>query len=89
MIISYNTAKGTSMGTRVKVGPKYQVVIPQSIRSKVPISPKEEVLVEEVNGVIVVLPNPQSFTDFMIGLGKEAWKGSDPKSYVKKERDSW
>jgi AbrB family looped-hinge helix DNA binding protein len=77
------------MGTRVKVGPKYQVVIPQSIRSKVSISPKEEVFVEEVNGAIIILPEPKSFTDFMIGLGKDAWNGIDPKSYVKNERASW
>ena len=77
------------MGNRVKVGPKYQVVIPQSIRSRVPISPKKEVLVEEINGVIIIVPEPESFTDFMIGLGKDAWKGIDPKSYVRKERDHW
>ena len=28
------------MGEKVKVGPKYQVVIPRSIREKVPIEPK-------------------------------------------------
>ena len=77
------------MGTKVKVGPKYQVVIPQSIRKKISIVPKQEVLVEEVNGAIIILPEPKSFTEFMLGLGKDAWKGIDPKAYVKKERASW
>jgi AbrB family looped-hinge helix DNA binding protein len=77
------------MGTKVKVGPKYQVVIPQSIRNKISIAPKKEVLVEEVNGAIIILPEPKSFTEFMLGLGKDAWEGIDPKSYVKKERTSW
>ena len=77
------------MGAKVKVGPKYQVVIPQSIRNKISLLPKEEVLVEEINGAIVILPHMKSFTEFMFGLGKEAWKGIDPKSYVKKERASW
>ncbi len=77
------------MGTKVKVGPKYQVVIPQSIRKRVPIRPKKEVLVEEVNGAIIILPEPKSFAEFMIGLGKDAWDGIDPKSYVKKERAGW
>jgi AbrB family looped-hinge helix DNA binding protein len=77
------------MGVNVKVGPKYQVVIPQSIRKKVPIHPRKEVLVEEINGVIFILPKPTSFTEFMIGLGKEVWKGIDPRAYVKKERESW
>jgi len=77
------------MGTKVKVGPKYQVVIPQTVRKKVPIFPKKEVMVEEVNGAIIILPQPKSFTEFMFGLGKEAWKGIDPKTYVKKERNHW
>jgi AbrB family looped-hinge helix DNA binding protein len=77
------------MGVRVKVGPKYQVVIPLPIRKKVPISPKKEVLVEEVNGAIIILPRPESFTHFMFGLGKGTWKGVNPKAYVKKERANW
>jgi AbrB family looped-hinge helix DNA binding protein len=77
------------MGVKVKVGPKYQVVIPRSIRQKIPLVPKKEVLVEEVNGAIIILPQPKSFTEFMIGLGKDAWKGIDPKTYVKRERANW
>ena len=77
------------MGVKVKIGPKYQVVIPQTIRKKIPLVPKKKVLVEEINGVIFILPRPTSFTEFMIGLGKEAWKGIDSKDYVKRERESW
>ncbi|MFB3885920.1 MAG: AbrB/MazE/SpoVT family DNA-binding domain-containing protein [Thermodesulfobacteriota bacterium] len=77
------------MGVRVKVGPKYQVVIPQTIRKRVPLFPRKEVLVEEINGIIIILPQPDSYTDSMLGLGKEIWKGIDPKSYVAKERASW
>lgn len=77
------------MGVKVKVGPKYQVVIPQSIRNKISLPPKEEVLVEEINGAIVILPHMKSFTEFMLGLGKNTWKGIDPKIYVKKERAGW
>jgi len=77
------------MGVKVKIGPKYQVVIPQTIRKRIPLVPKKKVLVEEINGVIFILLRPTSFTEFMIGLGKEAWKGVDPKDYVKRERESW
>lgn len=78
-----------NMGVKVKVGPKYQVVIPRLIREKVPLLPKEEVLVEEVNGLILIFPTPESFTDYMLGLGKETWKGTNPKAYLKKERAGW
>ncbi len=77
------------MGVRVKVGPKYQVVIPQTIRKKVPIHPQNEVLVEEINGIIIILPHPESYTEFMLGLGKEVWEGIDPRKHVAKERASW
>lgn len=77
------------MGTKVRVGPKYQVVIPQTVRKKVPISPKKEVMVEEVNGAIIILPEPKFFTEFMFGLGKDAWGDIDPKTYVRKERAQW
>lgn len=77
------------MGEKVRVGPKYQVVIPRSIREKVPLEPRREVLVEEINGTIVIFPKPDSFTEFMFGLGKETWKGIDPRAYVKRERRRW
>lgn len=77
------------MAEKVKVGPKYQVVIPRSIREKVNIEPKREVLVEEVNGVIIIFPKPTSYTELMFGLGKDLWKGIDPKRYIKQERRNW
>jgi AbrB family looped-hinge helix DNA binding protein len=57
------------MRAKVKVGPKYQVVIPQSIRNKIPLLPKEEVLVEEINGAIIILPHLKSFTEFCLDPG--------------------
>lgn len=77
------------MGEKVRVGPKYQVVIPHSIHEKVLLEPRREVLVEEVNGTIVIFPQPASFNEFMFGLGKETWIGIDPKAYIKRERRRW
>ncbi|NWF57473.1 MAG: AbrB/MazE/SpoVT family DNA-binding domain-containing protein [Syntrophaceae bacterium] len=77
------------MSVSVKVGPKFQVVIPQKIRRKVPLHPQKKVLVEEINGVIFIFPRPSSFAEFMAGLGKDVWKGIDPKAHVKREREGW
>lgn len=77
------------MGERARVGPKYQVVIPQAIRNKIGLQPKDEVLVEEMNGMVLIVPKPQSFTDFIIGLGKGTWEGVNISEYLKKERESW
>lgn len=77
------------MGVSVRVGPKYQVVIPNEIRQKIGLHPKDEVMVEEVKGTAVIIPKPESFTGLMVGLGKEVWKGVDVRDFIKKERDSW
>ena len=77
------------MGVLMKVGPKHQIVIPYKIREKLGIHPQDEVLVEEIGGMVVIIPKPKSFTDFMIGLGKEVWEGVDVKDYLRKERESW
>lgn len=77
------------MGVSVKVGPKYQIVIPQDIRQKIGLRPKDEVIVEEIGGTVIIIPKPKSFTDFIIGLGKEVWERVDVKDYLKKERESW
>jgi AbrB family looped-hinge helix DNA binding protein len=58
------------MGVTVKIGPKYQVVIPLPIRKKVRIHPQNEVLVEEVNGAIIILPKPTSCSGWVRRPGK-------------------
>lgn len=77
------------MGVTVKVGPKYQVVIPKELRKKLDIKPSDNVLVEEIEGMVVVIPRPKSFTKFLRGLGKEVWEGVEATEYVRKERESW
>ena len=77
------------MGVIVKVGPKYQVVIPKELRKKLGIKPKDKVLVEEIEGMVIVIPKPRSFTGFLKGLGKEVWEEEDATEYVRRERKYW
>lgn len=77
------------MGVTVKVSPKYQVVIPKELRKKLGIKPSDKVLVEEIEGMIIVIPKPKSFTGFLKGLGKEVWEEEDATDYVRRERKSW
>jgi hypothetical protein len=41
-------------------------------------------------GMVIMRPIPQSYTEYMAGLGKNVWKklGGGEK-YLKKERKSW
>jgi hypothetical protein len=34
-------------------------------------------------------PYLKNYTEYMLGLGKDLWKGVDAAKYVKKERESW
>lgn len=77
------------MAMPVRVGSKFQVVIPYDVRQKIDLHPKDEVIVEVIAGTVVIVPKPKSFTSFMTGLGKELWKGVDVKDYIRKERELW
>lgn len=77
------------MALPVRVGPKFQVVIPSEVRQKINIHPKDEMLMEAVGGAVVMIPRPKSFSDFIVGLGKDVWEGIDSTEYLRKERDSW
>jgi len=47
--------RGIVMAT-VKVSPKYQIVIPEDVREKIELTPGQDVVVIEKDGVIHVIP---------------------------------
>ena len=44
---------------------------------------------EVQEGLIVLLPEPSSYTDALCGLHKEIWEGVEPDQYISRERDAW
>ena len=72
-----------------KVGARYQIEIPPDVRAKVRLRPGDEVVGEEVDGVVVVFPRPSSYADWAMGLGRDTWEGVDAEAYVERERDTW
>jgi AbrB family looped-hinge helix DNA binding protein len=74
--------------TAVRVGPKYQIVIPRAVREALQLHP-DDTLLFLISGDSVVLRNrPASFTDAMRGLHKDIWP-ADPEDWLDKERSSW
>lgn len=59
----------------MKVGKKYQVVIPKEIREVVNIKPDDEVIISVYNGRVILQPKAKKFSEYMRGLGKELWEG--------------
>jgi AbrB family looped-hinge helix DNA binding protein len=71
------------------ISPKYQVVIPKEVRKKLKIKEGQKLNVYPLGDSIILSPQPQNYTEKMLGLGKEIWKGVDPLEYIRQERLDW
>jgi AbrB family looped-hinge helix DNA binding protein len=75
--------------TSVKVSAKYQIAVPQIARKKLNIKQGDRLLVDVQDGVIILIPQPKRYTDYLQGLHSEIWKDIDVQKYLDGERDSW
>jgi AbrB family looped-hinge helix DNA binding protein len=64
---------------------KNQIVIPREAREALRLKPGDKILVSVRGGRVVILQKPKSFAAAIRGLAR----GSFPKDYLKKERESW
>mgnify|MGYP003492934692 FL=1 len=75
--------------TSVKVSSKYQIAVPQMARKKLNIKQGDRLLVDVQDGVIVLIPQPKRYTEYLQGLHGDIWKGVDVQKYLNGERDAW
>jgi AbrB family looped-hinge helix DNA binding protein len=75
--------------TSVKVSSKYQIAVPQIARKKLNIKQGDRLLEDVQDGVIVLIPQPRRYTEYLQGLHGEIWKGVDVKKYLNGERGAW
>lgn len=73
----------------VKVGARYQVVIPKAIRKEIALRAGDEMIMAVAGKEIVLRPKGKRYSEYLRGLGKEIWRGIDAKAYVRKERRAW
>ena len=73
----------------VKVNAKYQITLPKVVREKLNIKLGDRLLVDVQDGMMVLIPEPTSYADYLDGLYGEIWKGMDSRGYLKAERDAW
>lgn len=76
------------MEASVKISSKHQIVIPAKVRRELHLSSGDELLVEAVDGKIMMEPKPKSYAAHMKGLGKEIWAGRG-EEHLRGERASW
>jgi AbrB family looped-hinge helix DNA binding protein len=73
----------------IKVSSKYQIVIPRDIREKLNLKAGDQLIIKTNNEKIIIYPQPKSYTEYALGLGKEIWQDLDATEYVQKERKTW
>jgi len=73
----------------VKVSKRFQIAVPREARERLRIHGGDRLLVEVQEGMIVLLPEPSSYTDTLCGLHKEIWEGVETDQYISRERDAW
>ncbi len=71
----------------IKVSTHYRISIPQQARRQLKIRGGDQLLVDVQDGMIILLPEPESYTRLLAGLHHEIWGKSD--EYIISERNGW
>lgn len=71
----------------VKVSNRYQIAVPQHARKRLKIKSGDRLLVDVQDGMIVLLPEPENYTQTLAGLHREIWEKSG--AYIIGERNAW
>jgi AbrB family looped-hinge helix DNA binding protein len=75
--------------TAVKVSKRYQIAVPAIAREKLNIMSGDRLLVDIQDGMMLLIPEPENYTDRLAGLNHEIWDRADTAKYINEERDSW
>lgn len=75
--------------TTVKVSKRYQIAVPSLARQLLNIKSGDRLLVDIQDGIMVLIPEPDNYTEAMAGLHKEIWQGVGTQEYIDEERNAW
>jgi AbrB family looped-hinge helix DNA binding protein len=77
------------MAARVKVRKSNQIAVASELRKQLGIKSGDELLVEVRGGYAMLLPEPRDYSQRLRELHREIWKGVEPQTYVRQEREAW
>lgn len=75
--------------TTVKVSKRYQIAVPALARQLLNIQSGDRLLVDIQDGMMVLIPRPENYTEALAGLHQEIWQNEDAQKYIDEERDAW
>jgi AbrB family looped-hinge helix DNA binding protein len=73
----------------LKLNARNQTNIPRDIRNKLNIKQGDRLLVDVQDGVIVLIPQPKRYTDYLHGLHSDILEDVDVEKYLNLEREAW
>ena len=75
--------------TTVKVSKRYQIAVPALARDRLNIQSGDQLLVDIQDGILLLIPMPNSYTETLAGLHHEIWQGVEVQEYIDAERNAW
>ena len=77
------------MDNKVKLSSKHQIVVPKAVREILKLQAGDHLLATVEDGILLLRPQPRSYTKALRGLHKDVWKDVDVENYLELERKSW
>jgi AbrB family looped-hinge helix DNA binding protein len=71
---------------KIKVSKRYRITLPAIARQELNIQSGDHLLVDIQDGILILMIQPENYTEHLAGLHKEVWAGVDPKKYIHEER---
>jgi AbrB family looped-hinge helix DNA binding protein len=78
-----------TLSNTVKVSKRYQIAVPATARQELNIQRGDRLLVDVQDGMLILMPQPENYTQHLAGLHREIWDGVDPQKYIDEERSAW
>ena len=73
----------------IKISAKNQITLPKSVCEKLSIKAGDRLLVDVQDGMMVLIPQPQKYSNKLQGLHSEIWENVDVEKYLNDERRAW
>jgi len=73
----------------VKVNSKNQITIPKPVREILNIKAGDSLFMDVQDGIMVLIPQPESYASHLQGLHSDIWKSVDVEKYLNDERGAW
>ncbi len=81
--------RGKITSVIIKVNSRNQISLPNSSLEKLNIKAGDRILLDIQDGIMVLIPQPESYAQRFQSLNPEIWKEVDVEKYLNSERKAW